>query len=263
MAEADEMIAACEEHGVKLAIAFQTRYSHKLPVIREIIDSGKIGRVLEFRNRGKEDRRGGGEDLWVLGTHMFNLTHHFGGQPGWCFATVEQNGRPIRADDVIEGPEGIGPLAGDSVHAMYRLAGGATAYFDSTRDARGNPTRFGLSIFGSEGIIQLFNTGHIPEVFLLPDSSWSPGRTRKEWIRVTSAGVGKPEPLENRGLHGGNVVAVTDLIEAIEEDRQPLASMYDARVATEMIVAVFESQRVGGPVTLPLANRQNPLTMLK
>jgi hypothetical protein len=29
-----------------------------------------------------------------------------------------------------------------------------------------------------------------------------------------------------------------------------------------MIVAVFESQRVGGPVTLPLKNRGNPLIML-
>jgi hypothetical protein len=29
-----------------------------------------------------------------------------------------------------------------------------------------------------------------------------------------------------------------------------------------MIVAVFESQRVGGPVTVPLAYRQNPLTLL-
>jgi predicted dehydrogenase len=262
LAEADEMIDACEKHHVKLTIAFQTRYSQKLPVIQDLIDSGKLGQVLEIRSRGKEDRRGGGEDLWVLGTHMFNLTHHFGGGPVWCFAAVEEGGRPICAEDVVEGAEGIGPLAGDSVHAVYRLAHGAAAYFDSVRNARGNPTRFGLTIFGSQGIVQLFNTGHLPEVFFLPDSSWSPGRTGKEWVRVTSAGVDVPEPLENRGLYGGNVLAVTDLIEAVEEDRQPLASIRDARVSTEMIVAAFESQRIGGPVTFPLENRQNPLTML-
>ena len=38
--EADEMIAACEANRVKLAIAFQTRYSPKLPVIRRLIDEG-------------------------------------------------------------------------------------------------------------------------------------------------------------------------------------------------------------------------------
>ena len=198
----------------------------------------------------------------MLGTHMFNLIHHLGGEPKWCFATVEQDGRPIRAEDVAPGAEGIGPLAGDSVHAMYRLAGGATAYFDSTRNAGGRPTRFGLQIFGSEGVLQLFNTGHLPDVFFLPDSSWSPGRTGKEWVPVSSSGVGQVEPLENRGLYGGNVLAVHDLIAAVEEDRPPRAGIRDARTATEMIVAVFESHRVGGPVTLPLANRQNPLTML-
>jgi predicted dehydrogenase len=44
LAEADQMIAACEKHNVKLAMAHQTRYSQKLPVIRELISSGRLGR---------------------------------------------------------------------------------------------------------------------------------------------------------------------------------------------------------------------------
>jgi predicted dehydrogenase len=262
LAEADEMVAACEKHKVKLAIAFQTRYSQKLPVIRELLDSGRLGRVLEFRARGKEDPRGGGEDLWVLGTHMLNLMSHFGGQPLSCYGTVWQQGRPIRPQDVKPGNEGIGPLAGDEVHATYRLSSGVTGYFDSVRGGGGEPTRFGLHIFGSQGILQLHNTGHLPDTQFLPDSSWSPGRTGKGWLAVTSAGVGKPEPLPDDGLPGGNVRAVKDLIAAVEEDRQPIANVYEARTATEMIVAVFESQRTGGPVQFPLKNRQNPLTML-
>jgi len=261
MAEADQMIAACRKHNVKVAISHQTRYSPKLPVIAELIESGRIGHVLEFRARGKEDHRGGGEDLWVLGTHVLDLVHCFGGDPKWCFGTVCRDGRPIRREDVAPGNEGIGPLAGDEVHAIYRLAGGTTAYFDSVRGGRGNPSRFGLRIFGSQGVIEM-GTGYLPPVHLLPDSSWSPGRTGKSWIPVSSAGVGLPEPLPDGGLHAGNVLAATDLIAAVEEDRQPVSSIYEAQTATEMIVAVFESQRVGGPVSLPLENRQNPLTML-
>jgi hypothetical protein len=79
---------------------------------------------------------------------------------------------------------------------------------------------------------------------------------------VSSAGIGVTEPLQDGGLHEGNVLAVQDLVAAIEDDRQPLGSIYEARGATEMIVSVFESQRQGGPVKLPLENRQNPLTML-
>jgi predicted dehydrogenase len=261
LAEADEMIAACEKNKVRLVIAHQTRYSPKLPIVREFIRSGKIGQVIEFRCRGKEDGRGGGEDLWVLGTHVLNLVHHLGGDPKWCFGAVREQGRPIRRDDVKPGNEGIGPLAGDSVHAMYGLASGATACFDSVRNAGGNPTRFGLQIFGSKGVIEM-ETGYLPAVHFLPDSSWSPGRTGAKWVAVSSAGVGEPEPLKDGGLPAGNVLAVKDLIAALEEDRLPESNMYEARTATEMIVAVFESQRVGGPVTFPLSNRQNPLTML-
>jgi len=78
--EADAMVEACEKNKVKLAIAHQTRYSPKLPVVKKLIDDGVIGKVLEYRGRGKEDRRGGGEDLWVLGTHVFNLINYFGGE---------------------------------------------------------------------------------------------------------------------------------------------------------------------------------------
>jgi len=262
LAEADEMIAACDKHKVKVAVAHQTRYSPKIPVIQELIRSGKIGKVLELRARGKEDSRGGGEDLWVLGTHVLDLMHLFGGPPQLCFGTVFQQGRPITKEDVKPGAEGIGPLAGDEVHAMYRLAGGPAGYFDSVRNAGGRPSRFGITIFASQGIIEM-GTNYMPPVCLLPDSSWSPGRSRKAWIAVSSAGVGQPEPLTKITPHFGNVAAVTDLVEAAEKDRQPKASIADARTAIEMIVAVFESQRVGGPVSFPLANRQNPLTMLK
>jgi len=262
LAEADEMVAACEKHKVKFAIAHQTRYSQKLPVVGELIRSGRLGRIVEYRARGKEDQRGGGEDLWVLAGHMFNLIEHFGGKPRWCFGTVQEQGRPIRRDDVQPGAEGIGPLAGDAVHAMYGLEGGAAAYFDSVRNAAGRPTRFGLTILGSEGIVQSFDTGHLPEMFFLGDSAWAPGRTGSRWIAISSAGVGRPEPLKNRGLSGGNLLAVSDLIESVEQDRLPRSSIYEARAATEMIVAVFESQRLGKPVPLPLGNRHNPLGML-
>ena len=99
-------------------------------------------------------------------------------------------------------------------------------------------------------------------MFLLPDPAWSPGLTRKAWVPISSAGVGKPEPLENRKIPGGNLLAIRDLIEAVEKDRQPLASIYDGRLAVEMIAAAFESQRLGTRVSLPLANRQNPLAKL-
>lgn len=259
--EADQIIAACERTHSRLALSHQTRYSPRLRVVQELIAAGRIGRVLEFRARGKEDGRGGGEDLWVLGSHILNLVQTLGGDPQWCAARVLQQGEPVARQHVGAGNEGIGPLAGDHVQAMYGLSGGATAYFGSQRGAGGSPSRFGVQIFGSQGVLEI-GTGYLPYVKLLEDPSWSPGRSGTSWQDVTSAGVGQSEPLADTGLHGGNVLAVQDLIAAIEAGREPLCGMYAGRWTVEMIAAVFESHRLGQTVALPLQTRVNPLSLL-
>ncbi len=262
LAEADEVVQACEMRHLKLAIAHVNRYTPNLRMIRQLIRNGEIGDVLELRARGKEDsRRGGGEDLWVLGTHMLDLTRALSGDVESCFAFARQSGKPVSKEHVADGNEGIGPLAADHLEATYRFKNGVTGFFASRRGMAGSPSRFGLTILGSKGAMQL-QSGYLKPAYILRDPSWSPGRSGSKWETVTSAGIGKPEPIRDGGHGGGNYAAVMDLIEAIEKDRQPISSVYDARAATEMIVAVFESHRQGRPVALPLENRKNPLTML-
>jgi predicted dehydrogenase len=261
LSEADDIVAACERTHVKFVIAHQTRYSPKIEVVRELIAAGRIGRILEYRGRGKEDHRGGGEDLFVLGTHIMDLIRIFAGTPLWCFASVLENGQPIRRSDVKEGPEGLGPLAGDAVRAVYGMPDRALATFDSYRNA-GHGARFSLVIYGTNGIIEM-QTGFLPATKLLVDPKWSPGRSGAKWQDISSAGLDLPEPImAENDLHAGNVAAAHDLVAAIGDNRETKGNVYEARGALEMIFSVFESQRVRGPVDLPLKNRQHPLTML-
>lgn len=260
--EADEIVHAFEMRHLKLAIAHQTRWTPALAVAREEIKKGLIGNILELRGRGKEDaRRGGGEDLWVLGSHILDLMRVFGGDPVSCQAVVMNNRKPAVLADVAPGNEGIGPLTGDHIQASYRLAGGATGYFASQRGAGGTPSRFGIQVFGTEGVLE-FLTGYPGECWVLRDPAWAPGRSGKAWERLSSEGVGKPESLPNTGLHGGNIVAVENLLDCIETpEQQPLCSMYDARWTIEMITAVFASHIHGQvPVDLPLKDRKHPLS---
>ncbi len=261
--QADEMIAACEKSGTKLAMATQNRYSPQVRIISQMIADDDLGEIVEIRARGKDDRRGGGEDLWVLGTHMLDLMSLFGGGAKSCYAQVYKAGNLVTAADVQEGAEGIGPLAGDEIHAMYRLGIGVNGYWDSKRGAQGKPSRFGIRIQGTKGVIELYDTGSLPLTLYLPASSWSTGRSDQQWKRVNSGGIGVPETISSGGLHEGNVLAVKDLIASIEEDRQPIANIYEARKTVEMIAGVFESHRLGKSVELPLKNRRNPLTMLQ
>lgn len=259
--QADEMIAALEKRNLKLAIAHQTRYSPALRHVQQLIGDGVLGDILELRGRGKEDRRGGGEDLMVLGTHIMDLMRLFASDPQSCFARVREHAKPVTKSDVRDGAEGIGPLAGDEIHAMYRFSGTTMGYFSTQRARHGAAKRFGLQIFGTKGILTM-TTGALPAIWFVEDPSWQPGRSKAVWKQISSAGIGKPEPLSDSGHGFGNRLVALDLIRAIETNTQPKGSIYDGRAALEMILAVYESHRLDAPIRLPLKNRRHPLTML-
>ncbi|MDG1894192.1 MAG: Gfo/Idh/MocA family oxidoreductase [Fuerstiella sp.] len=263
LTESDEVVRAMEMRHLKLGIAHVTQYSPVLDTVLSLIQHGEIGEVLELRGRGKEDRRGGGEDLWVLGAHVFGLMRSIaGGSAHSCTATVASKGRTVAKADVFDGPEGIGLLAGDHVQARYAFSKGVYGHFASKRGVGGSPTRFGLQIMGSRGIIEM-QSGYLKPAFILRDSSWSPGRTGKTWETITSSGIGKPEARTDGTYEGGHVAAITDLIDSVEQERPTKCSAEDSRAIVEMIAAVFESHRVCGPIDLPLITRDNPLSLLQ
>ena len=225
---------------------------------------GELGDLLELRGRGKEDKRGAGFDLMCLGTHTMDLMRLIAGDPLSCFAEVRQKGRPVTKKDVLEGREGYGPIAGDEINAMYRFGKLAVGYFSSHRARHGISERWGLQLYGSKGIITIGQGGDKPRTsWFIDDPTWQPGRSKARWQQITSAGPGKPEPIKDvESSHRGSRLIALDLIRAIETDTQPKGSMYDGRAGVEMIMAVYESHRVKGPVVLPLKNRDHPLSLL-
>jgi predicted dehydrogenase len=259
--QADEMVAACEKHHVKVAVAHQTAYSPRVKVVKELIREGKIGDVLELRGHGKEDRRGGGEDLMVLGTHTFDLMRHLAGDARWCFARIQSGGRKAVAGDVKQAGEQIGPVLGDHITATYGFDGLATGRFTTHVAKAGASSRYWLEVRGTKGTIHL-GFGILPVAFLCEDPGGLFGQSKAAWQPITSAGIGKPEPLDAKALENGNIFIVNDLIEAIEKDRPPLDSLADGRAALEMVLAVYESHRLERPVDLPLKNRRHPLAAM-
>ena len=261
--EADEIVAACEKHGTKLAIAHRNRYHPVMPVVKRLVADGAIGRLLEYRARGKEDQRGGSQDLWVLGGHLFNLITFFGGPPKAVSATVLLNGKPITKADLKEGDEGVGPLAGNEVHARFELESGIPAFFDSVEKAGVKATGFGIQLIGTEGVIDL-RTDIEPAAQILKGSPFLPTKEARAWTPITSAGIGQPEPtVDIKTMVMGGGIPARDLMASIKENRDPLCSAKDGRVTIEMVMGVFESHRLGGQrVELPLKSREHPLTRL-
>ncbi|KAF0176735.1 MAG: 3-chlorobenzoate-3 4-dioxygenase dihydrogenase related protein [Limisphaerales bacterium] len=262
-AEADEIVAACEKHNVKLAVAHRNRWHPVLPAIDKLVKDGAIGRLLELRVRGKEDARGGSLDLWVLGSHLLNLICYFGGQPLGCSATVSQAGKPITRADVKDGAEGLGPLAGNEVHARFDMERGIPAYFDSVATAGDRAAGFGLQLIGTKGIIDL-RVDQDPVAHYLAGNPHRPVKEPRAWQVISTAGIGQPEPVADISKQVmAHLVSGRDLLASIRENRQPLCSARDGRTTVEMIAAVFESHRLQGQrIAFPLTARDNPLTRL-
>ncbi|TWT95647.1 Gfo/Idh/MocA family protein [Neorhodopirellula pilleata] len=245
-AEAEQVLAACREHRSRVAVAHRNRYHPTLKVIADLLSQGRIGRLLEIRGRGKGDRRGGGEDLWVLGSHVLNMMTFLGGPPKSCSAVMMQDGRPVVASDFREGAEGLGPLAGNQLHARFVLDDGVIGYFDSVANDGTQNEGFGLRLIGSEGTIAIYADRN-PLAFLQPGNPFAAADPPQKWLPITSGGVDVPEPdpdLIHRVMH--HDVAAADLIDAIRENREPLCNATEAALTVEMICGVFESHRQGG-----------------
>ncbi|MFM8398212.1 MAG: gfo/Idh/MocA family oxidoreductase, partial [Pirellula sp.] len=120
---------------------------------------------------------------------------------------MTHHGEAIRKEHVVEGNEGLGPLAGDHVQVIYTFNDGVMGYFASRKAMAASPSRFALQVFGSKGILEI-ESGYLAAAHLLRDGSWSSGRSGKNWERVTSAGVGKPEPIKAGSYEDGHLAAI-------------------------------------------------------
>lgn len=258
--EADRIIAACDKAGTKLAVAHRNRYQPVLAAVDQVLADGGIGKVLEIRGRGKGDKRGGGEDLWVLGSHVLNLITYFGGPPTRVTAVMKQDGKLVTKADVKEGNEGVGPLAANEIHARLELPRVPVAYFDSLANDDAKAQGFGLQIIGSAGVIDI-KCDRNPFAQLIEGNPFQPTAEGRKWVPITTAGVGKPEPAPERIAEVMNhVIPCRDLLAAMNENREPLCSARDAAQTLEVIMGIFASHAAGGAaVMFPLADRGNPL----
>jgi len=259
LTEADEIVDAATARNVKIAIAHRNRYHPVLPVLRQLIQDGAIGRVLEYRMRGKEDARGGMLDLWVLGSHLVNLVHFFAGRPKACSASVLIDGRLATRADAIQGAEGIGMMAGNEVHARFEMENGLSTFFDSIAKAGNAEAGFGLQIVGTEGVIDL-RIDREPLAHIRRGSPFNPVSDATPWLPVSTGGIDVPEPIENLGQDiAKHWLPGRDLLDAVEKDRQPLCSAADAAITIEMIAAVSASHlQNGARIEFPLISRTNP-----
>lgn len=256
-AECDEVLALAERKKLKIAVAHQMRMAHAVVHLKKKMDEGALGELVEMRAFGKQDKRAGGEDLMVLGIHLFDLMRMFGGEPQWCWANVREKGKDATRGDARPAGEDIGPVVGDEIEARFAFEKTVSGSFTSRGRLRDYSGNWGIELIGTKGVARIL-ADIWPRVLVRELGKWEDAARSDAWKPLEGDGSAGA-PAAQRSTHLANKRLVDDLLAAIGADREPTCSGRNAAVAIEMAMGVWWSGLDGVRVGFPLEKRGHPL----
>ena len=157
---ADEMLAACSEAGVRLAISHQFRFTPLFQEAKAWIEAGRIGEFRTVREVGKG--RPAGFELMEMGVHYFDEMAFFMDGIEWIHAQVSYQGHAVGVQDIMSSRElcktdrrDNGIVAGDTmmVHVQGRNGGYGVMELYPRHQVQG--WMMGPHIMGSEGQLMI------------------------------------------------------------------------------------------------------------
>ena len=270
--QADELIALSHKTGRLVQMAHLARFTPTFREMKRMIDAGEIGRALTCSMRGKEDTRGGGEDMLVLGTHVLDAAAWIFGLPEEVYSDIRCQGRPLTKHDVLKTTEPLGPCGGDEVFSLYRFRNGVNGVFESRHVIEEGDSRLGITVVGTKAMLTIRYTGtrdlricrDFPtpvedrsdfEVVTPPEDAPIPGAVPLEYEKL---GIDPSIPF-HLYFADNNRRAAWNLLQAIEGKEPLIAGIDSALDSLEMIAGAYRSALLRAPVALPLKDRRHPL----
>ncbi|MHB8778010.1 MAG: Gfo/Idh/MocA family protein [Anaerolineales bacterium] len=222
--EVDAMIAASKETGKVLAEAFMYRHHAQTLKVKEMVDSGILGRLqlikgaftftLTRKGNYRFIKEMGGGSIWDVGCYPISYARMIVGEEplevfGWQ----------------VEGAKG----SDESFIGQIRFQNGVHAQFDSGFNS---PLRSYMEIVGSEAVLK------IPAPF-------QPGA--KNELSLVHADVEEKIKADGSDLYLGEV---EDMCDAVVFNKPPRISLEDSRNNIAVILALIESTSSKMPVLL-------------
>jgi len=226
ISDAEKMVDICRKKGILLMVDHQRRFDTLHREIRGAISAGRLGRVQQatfYYTAG----------IANTGTHMLDLLRFFFGDAAWVQGAYSENKSPNEQDPNIDG--------------MVKFKNGVLCGIQAC-DVR-SYLAFDLSIFGTEGRIDVCHSGFDARYYSVSDSDYFSG-----YKELREAPHHFQKSAEKEGFMKQ---AVAHLVECLEQKKEPLCKGEDGLAALELICALHESARNSGMrVELPLKNRE-------
>ena len=245
LADADRMIAACDEAGVKLMYAEELCFTPKYVRLKQLLDDGVLGRPVLFKQSEKHDgphaahfwdvdRSGGGVTM-DMGCHAIQFFRWLNANNPVKSVYAQMNTSvhvaKTRGEDnaiiILEFDNGVIALAEES---WTKLGG---------MDDR-------AEIHGSEGVAY---------ADLLHGNSIPTYSTKGAGYAVEKAGntVGWSYVMYEEIWNYGFPQEFQHFVDCVLHDRQPLVTGADGKAVLEILFAAYESAGSGRKILLPSA----------
>jgi UDP-N-acetyl-2-amino-2-deoxyglucuronate dehydrogenase len=239
---ADRMIRACRERGVTLSVIFQYRFNRDALRLKRAVEAGLFGGpvlgnafVHWHRTQAYYDESRGWRGTWSLdgGGALMNQSIHAIDLLQWILGPVESvSGYAHTLVHAIE--------AEDTASVALRFASGALGVIQGTTSAHeDSPLR--IEIRGTEGSATLEG----PRL-----TGWQP-RLEEEVLSARDLEA-LPECSEVEPLGIAHRRQLEEIFAALREGREPPVPGEEARKALEIVLGIYRSAAIGGPVTFPL-----------
>jgi predicted dehydrogenase len=256
--ESDRMIAATDAAGVKFGALFQRRFWEAAQRARAAVVDGDLGVpvfgsvTLQLGRDAEYFQADPWRGTWAAdgGGVLINQAIHYIDLLQWCVGApvVRVSGR------IATLKHGAHIEVEDTAVATLEFANGALGVISAgTTFAPGLGTQ--ILVSGSNGAT--VSITEFPEGRPAFNDIWTVAGA-EAYQQVHSPDIESDPPMTeiHAGLTPYHALQIDDFIAAIVEDREPVVTGREARKALEIVLAIYESARTGGPVTLGASNAE-------
>ncbi|MDM5315052.1 Gfo/Idh/MocA family oxidoreductase [Fictibacillus sp. b24] len=237
--DSEEMIKIAKENNVKLAVVHPNRFRPAIMKLREKMDQGVFGTMSHANatvrwNRGQAyydqapwrgTKEFDGGVLMNQAIHNLDLMLWFMGEVESVQAMAATRLRKIEAEDVAA--------------AVVRFKSGALGVIEAATTIYPKNLEESLSIFGEKASVKIGGSNALYiETWDMEDGIEGEKESFNESIKDNP--LGKP----------GHQWIIEDMVQAVQEDREPIVSGQDGMAPVKLILAILESAETGKEVKL-------------